>query len=45
MNKQDLTSQEKQFIKKRIMLKATLFALSIVFFTSLIGLLILSFIK
>lgn len=45
MTNQELTNQEKQFIKKRIMLKATLLALSIVFFTSLIGLLILNFIK
>ena len=45
MIESELSNQEKQFIKKRIMLKATIFALAIVFITSLIGFLILSLIR
>lgn len=42
---EELTKDQKQIIKKRIMLKATLFALSIVVATLFLAMLILRFIN
>lgn len=41
----EITNEQKEIFKKRIMLRATILALSIVIITSLFGLIILKFIN